>query len=144
MGMFDYIEYECPSCGHKELDQTKAGECKLITYKLDDLPKEVAEEETSMPYDFDCSNCKSKFETEMVETKKYSIVLNEVISKKESFKNGWEALEFARKNPGTKVKAKSQLRESYFYYKNQMMYHSCSDYWDFNQFSTKDWEIVEC
>jgi transcription elongation factor Elf1 len=48
MGMFDYVYWDCPNCGHRNEEQSKSGECMLNSYDLIDAP-------ISIQADFDCS-----------------------------------------------------------------------------------------
>lgn len=41
MGMFDYVEIPCPSCGHINLQQSKGGPCRLNTYSIYGVPLNV-------------------------------------------------------------------------------------------------------
>jgi len=38
MGMFDSLIVKCPDCGEEVEFQSKAGECMLACYSLDDCP----------------------------------------------------------------------------------------------------------
>jgi hypothetical protein len=41
MGMFDSIYVRCPECGVEHEFQSKAGDCYLHRYSLDDAPPQV-------------------------------------------------------------------------------------------------------
>ncbi len=43
MGMFDEVAIKCPHCGHRNLEQTKAGECTWATWDVYDraCPPEI-------------------------------------------------------------------------------------------------------
>ena len=41
MGMFDWIQFGCPSCGHKIKLQSKTGPCNLNVYELRSAPFSV-------------------------------------------------------------------------------------------------------
>ena len=58
MGMFDTVIYRCAWCGEDNSEQTKAGECLLSTYRLEDAPDEL---KCSVANDiFYCSSCAEK------------------------------------------------------------------------------------
>lgn len=42
MGMFDTVYFNCPSCKARIEVQSKAGHCKLGTYKSRSVPPEIA------------------------------------------------------------------------------------------------------
>lgn len=42
MGMFDSVNVFCPACGAEVEFQSKAGECCLLEYSLDNMPASVA------------------------------------------------------------------------------------------------------
>ena len=55
MGMFDELLVKCPNCNKEVSFQSKAGECIMHTYHIDDVPDGIA-------IDLDgeymiCSNC---------------------------------------------------------------------------------------
>lgn len=41
MGLFDSVYVQCPECGEDVEFQSKAGECSLASYTLDDVPDVV-------------------------------------------------------------------------------------------------------
>ena len=41
MGMYDEISIRCPKCDNYFYEQSKAGDCTLHTYSLNDLPDEI-------------------------------------------------------------------------------------------------------
>lgn len=43
MGMFDTVHFNCPSCGQKLSEQSKAGGCDLRDYTMDSVPVSIAE-----------------------------------------------------------------------------------------------------
>ena len=67
MGMFDYVSFKCPSCGHTTEDQSKAAGCGLNYYHIglednEDMiaaPLEIMAEAES--YGLTCSGCNFRF-----------------------------------------------------------------------------------
>ena len=41
MGCFDEVTIRCPECGHHTLEQSKAGDCSMLVYCLEDAPAEI-------------------------------------------------------------------------------------------------------
>lgn len=61
MGCFDEVVVECPSCSHDNFIQSKAGQCRCITYKLQEAPMEiVADIRDQFPYS--CQQCNRNIE----------------------------------------------------------------------------------
>jgi len=61
MGCFDTVLIDCPHCNFRNEHQTKAGDCRLLDYKLDEAPlKLLAHLEDYNP--FECEKCKKSFE----------------------------------------------------------------------------------
>jgi hypothetical protein len=60
MGMFDYVDATCPQCGGSMKGQTKAGDCMLNTYTVEDEmdahEAAIVDGET-----LDCEFCKVAF-----------------------------------------------------------------------------------
>jgi hypothetical protein len=44
MGMFDRVWADCPKCGKRVEFQSKAGECLLRDFHIDNLPPEIAKD----------------------------------------------------------------------------------------------------
>lgn len=44
MGMFDYVIITCAECGNQIEEQSKAGQCFLNSYKLEDAPLSILED----------------------------------------------------------------------------------------------------
>lgn len=42
MGMFDELHVDCPHCGEDVEFQSKAGDCQLHRYAVQDVPPEIA------------------------------------------------------------------------------------------------------
>ncbi len=59
MGMFDSVYVDCPNCGGSVEMQTKAGECYLERYTLDDAPAALLIDILNDPAW--CRHCKSWF-----------------------------------------------------------------------------------
>ena len=55
MGMFDRVWVSCPKCGAQVEFQSKAGECILKDYTLNDVPPEIREDIVG-EMEF-CENC---------------------------------------------------------------------------------------
>ena len=68
MGMFDEVMVKCPSCEEITLFQSKAGECALRTYSLDNVPIEILGDMASR--DHYCNHCGKR----LAVTFKYQIV----------------------------------------------------------------------
>lgn len=61
MGMFDYVQYECPDCGNYLEGQTKAGRKILATYHADPkLPLRIAADQHGET--IWCNNCNREYE----------------------------------------------------------------------------------
>ena len=58
MGMFDELVVHCPLCGEIITFQSKAGECILATYDIQDIPPRIAGD-LDGKYEH-CENCESK------------------------------------------------------------------------------------
>lgn len=56
MGMFDSLYVPCPECGCKVEFQSKAGQCSLDHYTLDDCPLVVLADVATQPIGV-CSGC---------------------------------------------------------------------------------------
>jgi len=41
MGCFDEVTIRCPACGQIIMEQTKAGDCTMSVYALEDAPPEI-------------------------------------------------------------------------------------------------------
>lgn len=63
MGMFDEIMINCPRCGESNLEQSKAGDCNLNVYSLNDAPIEILESLTEEP--LYCDKCGFKYEIQL-------------------------------------------------------------------------------
>ena len=44
MGMYDSLEVRCPTCGTFVTFQSKAGDCVLDTFCLDNVPSSIADD----------------------------------------------------------------------------------------------------
>ncbi len=41
MGCFDEVTFRCPKCGAVTIQQTKAGDCSMSMYALEEAPPEI-------------------------------------------------------------------------------------------------------
>jgi len=60
MGMFDSILFDCPNCGNKIEDQSKAGDCNLDYYNQDEAPAIIAAD--CLGDRVVCQKCKKHYE----------------------------------------------------------------------------------
>jgi len=58
MGMFDTIRIKCPKCGNYIEEQSKAGDCLLNTYDLEEAPVALIQDVSGIEYE--CNSCKCK------------------------------------------------------------------------------------
>lgn len=74
MGCFDTIFVPCPDCGQKEEAQTKAGDCSMKIYKLEDAPPIILSGVNDWA-PFTCANCGCKFmiDFKIIVTKRESV-----------------------------------------------------------------------
>ena len=75
MGMFDTVLYSCPHCDEQIEDQSKAGQCNLDTFTLDNAPPSVLLSISN--WTLDCPSCHQKFHIKTEITKSYQIVKGE-------------------------------------------------------------------
>ncbi len=68
--MFDYIYYNCPHCNKRIEDQSKAGDCNLNQYDLENAPPEVLRSVTG---DHTCPACDEVFTIESTIKTSYRI-----------------------------------------------------------------------
>lgn len=59
MGMFDSVYFKCPNCGKDIEEQSKAGECLLISYHQTEVPLEIAN--SILGDDLHCYGCDKSF-----------------------------------------------------------------------------------
>lgn len=60
MGMFDSVNFSCPSCISIIEVQSKAGECTLATFSSSDVPSRIAEDiDGEWAY---CESCQKTFQ----------------------------------------------------------------------------------
>lgn len=59
MGMFDYMHLRCPSCGHDNEEQSKAGPCILRHFTLDRVPASILEDMAGDT--FHCEECHTAY-----------------------------------------------------------------------------------
>jgi len=58
MGMFDTVRIKCPKCGEHIEEQSKAGDCMLNTYDLENAPPALIQDVSGIEYE--CYSCKAK------------------------------------------------------------------------------------
>lgn len=44
MAMYDIVFFACPNCGHEIEVTATAGDCVLMSYHIEDVPSEIADE----------------------------------------------------------------------------------------------------
>ena len=62
MGMYDTVYFDCPSCGERLEEQSKAGSCKLHKYFQSSVPASVAD--SLIHSILVCGECDSRFTIE--------------------------------------------------------------------------------
>lgn len=68
MGMFDSVMVPCPTCGECAEFQSKAGDCTLAVYSLDEAPADVLSDIDKQPEA--CKKCGTVFRVKLkVETR---------------------------------------------------------------------------
>lgn len=76
MGMFDTIRFDCPFCGGIIEEQSKAGDCLLLTHISEDgVPPEIARSLDGETVH--CFRCKGKFKVKSDEIKTVHLELVE-------------------------------------------------------------------
>ena len=64
MGLFDEVSIVCQKCGAWILEQTKAGDCTMAVYALEDAPAEIlADLEGDM---IECTECEYMIRIRMI------------------------------------------------------------------------------
>ena len=67
MGMYDTLCFKCPACNKITTEQSKAGDCLLASYSLDNAPLEILTNINafSKKGELYCEHCETQLELEI-------------------------------------------------------------------------------
>jgi len=65
MGCFDEVTIRCPACGQTIMEQTKAGDCSMSIYALEDAPAAILDDLVSES-PIECPECEYPIRITMI------------------------------------------------------------------------------